>query len=54
MKGVFSVMKAKRSKKEQVQKASLDSVDWFLAIDGCLARWGCMVWCVGGDSWKGY
>ena len=35
--GVFGVMKAKRRKKEQVQKASVDSVDWFLAIDGCLA-----------------
>ena len=35
--GVFSVMKAKRSKKEQAQKASVDSVDWVLAIDGCLA-----------------
>jgi hypothetical protein len=34
---VFGVMKAKRRKKEQVQKASVDSVDWFLAIDGCLA-----------------
>jgi hypothetical protein len=34
---VFGVIKVKRSKKEQAQKASVDSVDWFLAIDGCLA-----------------
>jgi hypothetical protein len=34
---VFSVVKAKRSRKKQAQINGLDPVDWFLAIDGCLA-----------------
>jgi hypothetical protein len=34
---VFSVIKAKKNKKEQAQITSVDAVDWFLAIDGCLA-----------------
>jgi len=31
------MIKAKKGKKKQTQMTSLDSVDWFLAIDGCLA-----------------